>query len=119
MIGSVGAIKETVGEINLNGYIIWGGTEVILGIVMLIVHSSINKKKDEARFNKIINGNTPKDDEKIVDETTTNTETTMDNINETNTESALEKPETTNTETTEVETKEDNNTKQIDDISQN
>ena len=54
IIDSVDVVKEMIGEINLNGYIIWGSSEIILGIILLVIHSTI-KKKNENKINNINN----------------------------------------------------------------
>ena len=44
IIASVDFIKETVGEINLNGYIIWGVVEIVIGIIFIIVYNVVKNK---------------------------------------------------------------------------
>ena len=139
MIGST----EAIGEINLNGYIIWGGIEVILGIAMIIVYSNINKKKDDEKFNLALNGNKPKEENvaetanadikpnveetNVIDAPTVNTEITKENVNTVSNEPVAKEASITSNETNvenvnianDNNTNIDDNTKQIDDISQN
>lgn len=71
MIASTEALKDIVGGINLNGYIIWGASEVILGIIMLIVQNAIKKKRENNvnnfNSNTTINQNTVSDNKEITD----------------------------------------------------
>ncbi len=44
IIGSVDFLKEAIGEINLNGYIVWGASEIVGGIILIVIYHFINKK---------------------------------------------------------------------------
>ena len=44
VISSVDIIKETVGKLDLTGYVIWGSIELLLGIVLVIVYNVFKKK---------------------------------------------------------------------------
>ena len=46
-IASIDIIKKAIGEINLTGYIIWGSIEIVVGIILLVIYTVINNKKDE------------------------------------------------------------------------
>ncbi len=44
IIGSVDFLKEAIGEINLNGYIVWGASEIVGGVILIVIYHFINKK---------------------------------------------------------------------------
>ncbi len=47
LITSSHTLEKIMGGINLNGYLIWGVSELVLGITLIVIYSIINNKKDE------------------------------------------------------------------------
>lgn len=50
IIASTEEIKEIIGEINLNGYLIWGLSEFLIGVLLVVLYAVIKNKKDNKQY---------------------------------------------------------------------
>lgn len=55
VIVSVDFIKEAIGEINLNGYLIWGLSELLIGILLIVMYGIIKSKIDNKQYKELDN----------------------------------------------------------------
>ncbi len=57
IIGSVDVLEKAVGEINLGGYIIWGLSELLIGILLVVLYNILKKKVGNENNNSYPTGN--------------------------------------------------------------
>ena len=57
IIGSVDVLEKAVGEINLGGYIIWGLSEFLIGILLVVLYNILKKKVGNENNNSYPTGN--------------------------------------------------------------